>query len=109
MNDRIRELENMLKDDPKDQFLYYALGLEYMKTGNVSKALERFDILLKRFPDYLPVYYQAAHLYVELNDLKAAESTFKKGITLAREQSETKTLQELSNAYDNFLFDNDLL
>ena len=68
MNDRINEIKNLLADDRDDSFLHYALGLEYIKAGETELALERFEILLNKHPDYLPVYYQAAHLYVENND-----------------------------------------
>jgi len=107
MNDRIYELKNLLQNDPEDTFLHYALGLEYVKIGRIELALERFEILLNKFPDYLPVYYQVAHLYLEKGDNEQAESTFKKGIALASRLEEIKTYQELLNAYNNFLFDVD--
>jgi Tfp pilus assembly protein PilF len=105
MNDRINELKNLLADDPDDSFLHYALGLEYVKAGEIELALERFEILLHKHPDYLPVYYQAAHLYLENNDKEQAEKTFKMGIALAKRLKENKTYQELTNAYNNFLFE----
>ena len=107
MNDRIYELKNLLKDDPEDTFLHYALGLEYIKTGDEELALERFEILMNKYPDYLPVYYQAAHLYLAKGENDQAEITFKKGIALAGRLEEIKTSQELLNAYNNFLFDVD--
>ena len=105
MNDRINELKNLLKDDPGDSFLHYALGLEYVKTGDSKMALERFEMLIREYPDYLPVYYQAAHLYLENNDRTQAEKTFNNGIALARRLEEHKTYQELKNAYNNLLYD----
>jgi Tfp pilus assembly protein PilF len=105
MNDRINEIKNLLADDPDDSFLHYALGLEYIKAGETELALERFEILLNKHPDYLPVYYQAAHLYVENNDKENAEIVFKNGIALANRLGNNKTYQELMNAYNNFLYD----
>jgi Tfp pilus assembly protein PilF len=107
MNDRINEIKNLLADDPDDSFLLYALGLEYVKAGDTELALERFEILLQEHPDYLPVYYQAAHLYVENNDKENAEIVFKKGIALANRLGNTKTYQELLNAYNNYLYNSD--
>jgi Tfp pilus assembly protein PilF len=108
MNDRINELKNLLADDPEDAFLHYALGLEYVKAGDTELAIERFEFLLQKYPDYLPVYYQAAHLYLENNDKEQAEETFKKGISVARRLEENKTYQELNNAYNNFLYEEDV-
>ncbi len=105
MNDRIKELKNLLLDDPDDSFLHYALGLEYIKAGNTELALERFEMLLYEDPGYLPVYYQAAHLYLENNDRENAEIVFKKGIALANRLRNIKTYQELMNAYNNFLYE----
>jgi len=107
MNDRINDLKNLLKNDPDDPFLHYALGLEYNKLGLLNRAIYEFELLLKKFPDYLPVYYQAAHLYMEMGDLYKAKDTFKNGMLLAKSVSELKTFQELSNAYNNFLIDLD--
>lgn len=107
MNDIINEIKNLLADDPDDSFLHYALGLEYVKAGETELALERFEILLHKHPDYLPVYYQAAHLYLVKNDRENAEIVFKNGIALADRLGNNKTYQELMNAYNNFLYDED--
>ena len=107
MNDRINELKNLLMDDPNDAFLHYALGLEYVKAGDTERAIERFEILMLEYPDYLPVYYQAAHLYMENNNTGQAEKTFLKGIELAGQLKENKTFRELTTAYNNFLYDQD--
>ena len=107
MNDRINELKKLLQDDPEDTFLHYALGLEYIKKGDPELALERFEILLNKYPEYLPVYYQAAQLYLENGDYQKAQNTFENGMVLARRLQEMKTYQELANAYNNFLYDMD--
>jgi tetratricopeptide (TPR) repeat protein len=54
--------------------------LEYNNSGLIDQAIYEFELLPKKFPDYLPVYYQAAHLYMETGDLEKAERTFKNGI-----------------------------
>lgn len=105
MNDRLDELKKLLADDPDDAFLHYALGLEYVKAGDTAMALEMFEILLHEHPGYLPVYYQAAHLYLENNDRMEAEKTFEKGISLAKKLGDNKTYQELRNAYINLRYE----
>ena len=107
MNDRIYDLENLLKEDPDDPFLYYVLGLEYIKEGQLDQALSKFEFILKKFPAYLPVYYQATQLLIEMGDVEKVIKTFEDGISLAVSQSDSKTLQELKNAYNDFMIDRD--
>ena len=62
---------------------------------------------MNKYPDYLPVYYQAAHLYLEMDNPQKAIKTFKNGMDLAKRLGEIKTYQELGNAYNNFLHEMD--
>lgn len=48
----------MLKNEPNDSFLNYALALEYGKLENVKKAIELIEALLVRDEEYLGAYYQ---------------------------------------------------
>lgn len=101
---RIEQLKQFIADDPTDAFPRYALALEYLKTVP-SLARRQFDELLVQFPDYLPTYYPAAHLLIELGDVAGAESLFKRGIEIARSQGNRKTESELRQAFDQWQFD----
>lgn len=103
MTDRIRYLKNLLTEEPQDPFVYYALGLEYIDQGSLEDALEMFSYLLDNHPDYLPVYYQAAHLMINMNNMLSAGNIFVAGIELAKKKLDHKTFLELSSAYQNFL------
>lgn len=104
MNERIKHLLSYLEEDPKDPFNWYALALEYRQT-DPQKTLFYFRKLLKEFPSYLPTYYHAAALLADEDEREEAESTYQKGIALAREQNENNALRELQNAYNEFLFE----
>ncbi len=104
--DRIYELIKLEKQDSNDPFPVYALALEYVKT-NRTKAESYFNKLLLSFPDYLPTYYLAAEFFIEEEKPELAEDIFKKGITVAKAQNNQKTLAELQNAYQNFLYENE--
>ncbi|MEP0710556.1 MAG: tetratricopeptide repeat protein, partial [Algoriphagus sp.] len=67
-----------------------------------------FSKLLREHPTYLATYFPAAHLFAEMGELDQSKVVFESGIELAREQKNTKALQELQNAYQNFLFENDM-
>jgi len=106
-DDRIEKLLIFLKETPQDPFLLYALATEY-RTESPEKAKDYFDQLLQNNPDYLPTYYQAAHLFWEMGLIDRASEVFEKGIALAKTANETKTLAELQNAYMNFQIEEDL-
>ena len=79
-----------------------------MILGRKKKALKYFEKLLAEFPNYLPSYYHAAHLFSQMGYLEQARLAFEKGIELAQSRNELKSLSELKNSYLNFKFENDL-
>lgn len=102
---RLNKLLEYLENDPNDAFTNYAVATEYL-SESPQKALPYFELLLQHHPDYLATYYHAAQLYADLDMIDEAETTYQKGITLAGKLGESKALQELKNAYQNFQFEN---
>ena len=103
-NSRINQLKKFLEDSPDDPFIHYGLALEFQKS-DTELALKKFDELLEKFPEYLPTYYHAAHLFWESELFEKADETFARGIQLARDLDDKNTLRELENAYQNFQFE----
>ena len=95
MLDRIKLLEQFIKEDPSDPFNYYALALEYAKIHE-EKALDIFIQLITDHRDYLPTYYQLAKLYEQLGRKESALNAYNEGILIARQQKDFKTQQELA-------------
>jgi tetratricopeptide (TPR) repeat protein len=104
--DRAAALREFIQEEPKNPFNYYALALE-ISNLNTKEASDLFDYILENHPDYLPVYFSSAHFFFELDQIPKAKNIFEKGIKLAESQNEGKTLKELNNAYQNFLFETD--
>ena|SRR6478609_2859220 len=98
MNERIQQLIKFLEEEPEDEFIHYALALEYLKY-DAAKAKSEFENLLTKHPTYLPTYYPAAHLLIELGYSEEAENLFIKGIELAKEQGNNKARMELQSSY----------
>ena|SRR5579871_3931839 len=94
-SDRIKMLEQFAAEDPGDPFNAYALALEWAPFDK-QKAKEIFDKLLNLHPEYLPAYYQTAILYLDLTLNEQATKIIEKGIALAKQQRDAKTLNELS-------------
>jgi Tfp pilus assembly protein PilF len=101
---RLDKLLEYYENDPTDPFIIYGLANEYLE-DDPQNALLYFEILLHSHKDYLPTYYMLATLYSELSQNENAKLTFEKGIHLAQLQNNYKTLAELKNAYQNFLFE----
>lgn len=95
---RLQHILQMLKDDPNDSFLNYALAIEYANVGDVAKAIELIEALLEKDSNYLGAYYQLGKYYEEINQLNKALETYKKGAVIAQQQKNRKTLGELNQA-----------
>jgi hypothetical protein len=54
------------------------------------------------------VYFPAAQFFFENEELQKAKNRFEAGIELAHVLQDEKAKKELSNAYQNFLFETDL-
>jgi len=91
-------LIDMLKDDPKDPFLLYALALEQVKDNDIQAAITVLKALISDQPDYLATYYQLGKLQEQQGQIDDAIDTYKKGEKIASEQRDLKTKSELSEA-----------
>lgn len=101
---RLKTLIKFYEEDPNDPFNLYGLALEYQKT-DLNKSDELFTKLLRDFPRYVPAYYHAARLKVELKQPETALPIYKKGIETAKQQNERKAEQELRSAYNELMFE----
>lgn len=101
---RLQTLLKFYEEDPNDPFNLYGLALEYQKT-DLNKSDELFTKLLADFSEYVPSYYHAAKLKVELKQPDAALLIYQKGIEVAKQQGEKKAEQELRSAYDELMFE----
>lgn len=95
---RIEQIREMLRDEPEDAFLIYALALEYEKAGQEQEAISSLVTLQQKQPAYLPVYYKLGKLNEGLGQVQKAITYYKEGIEVARQQNDQKTLGELNEA-----------
>lgn len=98
-SERLKALKRFVSEDPEDPFNHYALALEWMKTDS-AKADQIFDLLLKKFPAYVPAYYQAAWLKISLNMTDKAVQIIEAGVVEAGRQKNTKAVNELRSLLD---------
>lgn len=100
--ERIKMLEQWIKEDPSDPFNKYGLALELQASNNI-KADALFNELLEVHADYIPTYYTAANFYMDDNEPKAIQ-ILEKGIELAKEQGNDKAKRELQSLLDQLSF-----
>lgn len=101
-SERIKSLEQLIKEDPTDPFPLYALALE-VAPYSPSRSVNLIESLLANFPDYLPGYYQAALIYLDLQHDDKAIAILAKGIDLAKLTNEMKTLGELKSLLEQVM------
>ncbi len=97
---RLEQLLKFLEESPDDDFLYYAISMEYLGAGNLDKAMELLLNLKERNPEYLAIYYQLGKILEEKSDTEKARSIYLIGLELAVKQKEKKTAAELQSAID---------
>jgi len=100
---RLENLKKMLQDDPQDTFARYALGLEYMSSGENENARDIFEELRVLDPNYVATYYQLGKIYELLGDESEARKIYEKGVYVAASQGDEHTKQELQQAIDDLL------
>jgi predicted Zn-dependent protease len=94
--DRIAMLTEILAGNPEDAFARYGLALEYSKTGQIEQALQEFQTLLEKNPDYTPGYFMAAQTLAGANRVAEAKRMLVDGITSARRTGNTHAQGEMT-------------
>jgi Tfp pilus assembly protein PilF len=102
--DRIEKLKDFLRQDPDDSFVQHALALEYIKTGDDSRAQELFEEILTREPGYVGSYYHLAKLFERRGDTESATRCYEKGMEQARRAGDKHAYDELRSAYEELTF-----
>lgn len=101
--ERIALLKKFMEEDPNDPFPVYGLAMEYQHV-QPEEAGRLFDQLLHEHPDYLPVYYTAAHFLLEQGKEDRAKTLLQKGIALSLTQGNEKATRELRSALEQLEF-----
>jgi tetratricopeptide (TPR) repeat protein len=97
-NERLRHIQEMLEKEPDDDFLNYALAVEWEAAGELQKAILQLEQLLSRNADYLGAYYKLGKLLEESGSEEKALEVYNKGLQLAQQQNNKKAAGELSEA-----------
>ncbi|MGZ3864403.1 MAG: tetratricopeptide repeat protein [Bacteroidia bacterium] len=98
MAKRLEQLQQMLLQEPNDEFLQYAIAVEYFAINDLQKAGEWLEKILSGNKNYLAAYYQLGKCYEAQNKIDKAKDIYEQGISIAHAQNKQKTLSELREA-----------
>lgn len=80
---RREQLEALLKDDPNDPFLRYALALELESAGEVDEAIAHLQAMIRDFPEYVPAFLQVGQLLAKAEKNEEAKEYLHQGMHVA--------------------------
>ncbi|MDB5145564.1 MAG: tetratricopeptide repeat protein [Mucilaginibacter sp.] len=96
---RLDKLLEFLKNEPEDEFLQYALATEYLRLKETSKALQYYENLVNKHPDYVGTYYHLGKLYEALNRKPDAINIYERGMEIAKKKRDNHAFAELQTVY----------
>jgi tetratricopeptide (TPR) repeat protein len=100
MESRIEKLKAFIAENPADPFLHYALASEWLKAGELHLAREKFEELVKDFPNYVGTYYHLGKLHEQLGNSDHAIATYESGLKIAQKIGDRHTFNEIRGALD---------
>jgi tetratricopeptide (TPR) repeat protein len=93
---RREKIEAMLRHEPGDQFLRYALAAELDNEEQFAASLDLYRGLTEDRPPHVPAYFRAAQLLVKLDRIDEARTFLRAGIEEARRQGDSHAAGEMS-------------
>lgn len=102
---RIPQLEELLRSDPTDPFLHFALAKEYESAKEYNLARKRYELLLEQHAGYTATYYHIGKLYEKMSEPVLARAAYEQGILKTTELGEQHALSELKTALSSLEFD----
>jgi tetratricopeptide (TPR) repeat protein len=101
--DRIKKLIEMLQAQPHDSFLLHALGLEYVKIGELELAIDSFQKVITFDKNYVGTYYHLAQTFEKQNKFDKAIAMYQEGIQVATLVKDQHAKNELQMALDELI------
>jgi tetratricopeptide (TPR) repeat protein len=99
---RLAQLQEMLRSEPNDTFLIYAMAQEYMAATDFTTALTWFSRLHTGQPDYLPTYYHYGLALLQCAEEEKALQVWREGEALALKTGDRKTAAEIHELLSDF-------
>lgn len=95
---RIDKLLDMLKSEPEDLFLNYALGIEYLTVSRFTESEVQFKKVLTLDVNYIAAYYQLGKLLEAQTKTQEALEHYHSGLEKAKLKKDNKAINEFGEA-----------
>jgi Tfp pilus assembly protein PilF len=82
--ERLEQLKSILAQDPRSTFARYALGMEYMSSGETDSALREFRGVLEVDEKYANAFFMGAQALQQAERVPEAVQWLRDGIACAR-------------------------
>lgn len=103
--DRMKKILDLLKEQPSDEFLNYALAQEFHGQEKYQKAIEQYNRLKEINAEYVGLYYHLAECLALSGAKSEALMIYDEGIVVAKRLNDQHALSELQNARMNLEMD----
>ena len=99
---RRQQLEAMLAEDPNDEFLRYALAMEFVNAGEHESAVSHLRELIALHPakPYVPAYQMAGQSLLKLGRTGEAIPILREGVAEAQKQGNLHAAGEMQGMLD---------
>lgn len=97
---RREQLEQLLAASPNDEFLQYALALNYSSEGQPAEAARRLEQVNQRFPNNVAAWFQRGKILAQLGEEDAARDVLKTGMSVARRVGDSHAESEMQALMD---------
>ena len=95
---RLEFLEKVTSSGSTDPFAWYGLAMEYRSLERHAEALETFEALRSRTPDYVAMYLMCGQMLESMGRPQDARTWLTSGIESARRKGDTHAASELESA-----------
>lgn len=95
IQEKVRQLEDLVKQNPENALMHYTLGVEYLRADQNEKAIATLKKALNLEPHYSAAYRELGKALVKSNLSEKAVEIFDKGIAVAEEKGDIQTAKEM--------------
>jgi predicted Zn-dependent protease len=93
---RLDKLQGMLEASPNDEFLNYALAMEYVSAGRSDEAVRAFERVISLDADHSAAFFQQAQVLARMGQIEAAKNAAAQGVSAAQKRGEQHAAEEIS-------------
>ena len=98
--ERMEQLKSILAQDPHSTFARYALGMEYMTTGEIDSALREFRSVLEVDANYANAWFMGAQALQQAARMPEAVQWLQDGIACAQRSGNRHAESEMQSLLD---------